>query len=127
MKFDLKTPCKNCPFRNDATRIRFACRERANEIEEQAYRRGFPCHKSAEYVEGDDYGDSGGYYAGEQSQHCAGYLIMQAKEAAGTPWPGIQNSDVLLNKIEAQLDFNAPAFDSVEEFLNANERINYAG
>lgn len=121
MRYDLKTPCKNCPFRNDETRIRFACRERAEEIEEQAYRRGFPCHKSAEYQEDDDYGDGGGYYAGDNSQHCAGYLIMQCKEAAGMPWPGIRNSDELLQKIEAQIDFNAPVFDSAEEFFVANE------
>lgn len=34
MRFDLKTPCKNCPFRTDDTAIRFSCRERAEEIEE---------------------------------------------------------------------------------------------
>ena len=31
-RFRLKRPCKHCPFRNDETRIRFRCRDRAVEI-----------------------------------------------------------------------------------------------
>ena len=27
MRFDLRAPCKNCPFRTDATAIRFTGRE----------------------------------------------------------------------------------------------------
>lgn len=127
MRYDLKTPCKNCPFRNDATRIRFACAERAKEIEESAYRRGFPCHLSAEAVEDDDTwdGESGGYYAGENSQHCVGYIIMQIKEGGeGSPWPGIGNSETLLDALALRVDMDAPVFDSIEDFIAANEREN---
>ena len=59
MKFDLKTPCKNCPFMNTKDGIKFACRERAEEIEEQAYRNGFPCHLSA--VDTSDEDEDGGF------------------------------------------------------------------
>ena len=59
MRFDLTTPCKNCPFRTDSTRITFAARERAEEIEEQAYRRGFPCHVSADLNEDPQSGEEG--------------------------------------------------------------------
>ena len=124
MRYDLKTPCKNCPFRSDATRIRFSCRKRAEEIEGQAYRRGFPCHLSAEYVEDGDTrdGESGGFYPGRNTQHCVGYIIMQLKEGSGSPWPGIGNSEKLMDRLAEQIDWNAPVFESAEDFFLANER-----
>ena len=123
MKYDLKTPCKNCPFRNDATRIMFACRERAEEIEELAYGKGFPRHLSAEGVEDEDTpdGKSGGYYPTENSQHCVGYIIMQIKESGGgSPWPGIGNDEELLERLERQVDLNAPVFEDSDESFTAN-------
>lgn len=123
MKFDLKNPCKNCPFRSDETRIKFSCRERAEEIEEQAYRNGFPCHLSAEYVEEDEDRPwkQHGYTAGQNSQHCVGYIIMQLKECYDSPWPGINNDEELMYKLAEQVNMNAPVFDSSEEFFEANE------
>lgn len=123
MRFDLKTPCKNCPFRNDKTRIVFAARSRAEEIEESAYRHGFPCHRSAELVDDDENDDENGYHAGENSQHCIGYIIMQLKENGNSPWPGIDNDDDLINRIEDRLDdyWNLPVFNSTEEFFEAND------
>ena len=127
MKFDLKTPCKNCPFRNDKTRITFSCRERAEEIEESAYRNGFPCHLSAVPPDDDDESDNAGYTAGEETQHCVGYIIMQIKESGGgTPWPGMGNDEDLLDKLEARVDMNAPVFNDSEEFFAANEGKAYA-
>lgn len=121
MKYDLKTPCRNCPFRTDDTAIRFACRERAAEIEEQAYRRGFPCHLSAEHIEDEDTfdGESGGFYPGENTQHCAGALIMYCRSDMG-PWPGINNDDDLYERLCKRLDFEAPVFDGEDEFIEAN-------
>lgn len=121
MRFDLKRPCKNCPFGIAETRIKFACRERAEEIEESAYRRGFPCHLSAEHDEsGEEYGGDGYVFARDGStQHCAG--------AAGTfindgysEWPGIDNDDELAERLAQQIDL-AACFQSVEDFLAANE------
>lgn len=125
MKHDLKNPCKNCPFRTDKSAIQFSCRERAEEIEEGAYRYGFPCHKSAKYVDDDETpdGESGGYYATEESQHCVGYIIMQINDSGGGfPWPGIGNDEDLLDRLESRVNLKAPVFDSVEDFLKANER-----
>lgn len=79
MRFDLTRPCENCPFRTDATRITFAARERAEEIDEQAYRNGFPCHVSAKLTENPLSGEEG-FVFGKQTQHCAGYLLMQLHE-----------------------------------------------
>lgn len=122
MKFDLKTPCKNCPFRTDATAIRFSCRERAEEIEESAYRNGFPCHLSAVIDEDDDDDEDAGYEAGENTQHCAGYIIMALNETLGSPWPGINNDEELYERLAMQTDMDAPVFESSEAFLKANEQ-----
>ena len=116
MEFDLKTPCKNCPFRNGTDRIVFRGRERAEEIAETAYREGFPCHLSAEYDE-----FRNGFVPGERTQHCAGSLAMFARDACGSPWPGINNSERRLKRVTAQLE---PIFDQVfkseEAFIAAN-------
>ena len=118
MKYDLKTPCKNCPFRNDETRITFACRERAEEIAESAYRNGFPCHLSADY---DDDDDDGGYYDGGNAQQCVGHTIMMLKEGLSDTWPGIDNDEKLADRLAEQVDWNAPVFESEEDFIEAND------
>lgn len=123
MRYDLKTPCKHCPFRNDATRIKFSCRERAEEIEESAYRNGFPCHKSADHIEDEDAadGESGGYVEGEKSQHCVGFIIMQLKGGEDT-WPGLDNDEDLAERLRNQVDWDAPVFDSPDDFIEANSQ-----
>ena len=121
MRFDLKKPSKNCPFGKAETRIRFACRERAEEIEESAYRNGFPCHLSAHNDSDEDPEGEGGYVfsADGSTQHCAG--------AAGTflndgydSWPGIDNDEDLGERLAQQIDLSA-CWDSCEDFFAANE------
>ncbi len=122
MKYDLKKPCKNCPFRSDDTRIVFKDKERAAEIAEHAYRNGFPCHLSADFDEGDEEGKGAGYVAGRNSQHCAGAIIMFIKEGCyETGWPGIGNNERLYDKLAAQMDMDSPVFDSEEDFIKAND------
>ncbi len=36
------------------------------------------------------------------------------------PWPGIGNDEDLADRLAEQLDWNAPVFETVEEFLEAN-------
>lgn len=124
MKFDLKTPCKNCPFGIAETRIRFSGLERAAEIAEQAYRNGFPCHLSAEYVE-DDEGDSDGYVFGRNTQHCAGAAGMFINDLHDS-WPGIGNDSDLAEQIAERMgsDGLAACFDSEQDFLDANTKGN---
>ena len=119
MKYDLRRPCKNCPFRSDETRITFASRERAAEIEESAYRNGFPCHLSAELqMIGPD---EEGYVAGDDTQYCAGHAIFEIQAGGfGSPWPGIDNDEELYDRLAARVDLSAPVFRSVEDFLDAN-------
>ncbi len=121
MKFDLYKPCKNCPFRTDETRIKFACVERAEEIDEQAYRNGFPCHLSADYMEDDGSGKDG-FIEGDNSQHCVGYLIMMMKSGE-TEWPGVDNDSALISRLWDQVDWkNAPVFECRDDFLDANDK-----
>ena len=120
MRFDLTAPCQNCPFRSDSTRITFAARERAEEIEEQAYRSGFPCHVSADLKEDPMSGEEG-FVFGAETQHCAGYILMQLHEGSGSPWPGINNDEELLETLTKKMDWTAPVFRTSNEFFEANE------
>lgn len=121
MKFDLKTPCKNCPFMNTKDGIKFSCRERAEEIEEQAYRHGFPCHLSA--VDTSDEDEDGGFVFGDNTQHCAGALLMFLKD-------GYENGNVPMeqldedesDRIKERLNWKAPVYESIEAFLDASTK-----
>jgi hypothetical protein len=123
MRFDLKEPCENCPFRSDATRITFSCRERAEEIEESAYRNGFPCHKTAVDTSDDD-PENGGYVfrSNGKTQHCIGALMMFMADGYSST-PGTGNDDELFERLSARVDWKAPHFASVEDFLNANDPL----
>ena len=119
MRFDLTEPCRHCPFRNDETRITFGNRERAAEIEESAYRHGFPCHVSAECAENPRTGEEG-FVFGADTQHCAGYILVQLHENPGDPWPGIGDDEELAERLAGQVNWDAPVFGSTDEFLDAN-------
>lgn len=121
MRFDLKVPCKNCPFSSGPHRITFACRERAEEIEETAYRQGFPCHLSAEERESWD-GEETFFEFGENTQHCAGAAAMFLLDGYDS-WPGIDNDEDLGERLRDQLAEAFPlVFQSAEEFFEANSR-----
>ena len=65
-----------------------------------------------------------GYFMAAESQHCAGYTIMQINQW-GTSWPGIDNDEALLERLSAHVDLDSPVFASVEDFL-AGEREHIA-
>jgi hypothetical protein len=111
----LRVPCKNCPFANTPTRITFACRERAQEIAESAYRNGFPCHLSAELQSSWFDPDEEGYVFGDRTQHCAGAIGMFLNDGY-SDWPGLDNEEPEGDRSKAQ----AVAFESEEAFLEAN-------
>jgi len=122
MKFDLKRPCKHCPFANTPDRITFACQERAEEIEETAYRQGFVCHEHSEYVE-DETGENDGYVFAQNgsSQHCFGALAMYVKEGGGNvPWERLSGEEQRRwwSRIDKEA-FNT-VFDNEEAFIGAN-------
>lgn len=115
MKMQLRKPCKNCPFADRPERIVFRCRERAEEIEEIAYRHGFPCHLSAELHE-DENGETEGYEPGPNTQHCAGAIGMFLN-AGYTSWPGVNNREITGDYSAAQ----RVAFENEEAFFAAND------
>ena len=117
----LKKPCKNCPFSTAPTRIKFACKERAEEIAESAYRNGFPCHLSA--VDSDPDGESeegGGYIFGANTQHCVGAILMFLSDG-NDEWPGINNDTDLGERLRAYVDWSAPHFETEQDFIEAND------
>ena len=119
MKWDLRKPCKNCPFGDTPTRIRFACKERAEEIEESAYRNGFPCHLSAVNTSDDD-PDDGGFVFGDDTQHCAGALIMYLQDGGGNvPFEWLDEDEQ--DRIRERLDWSAPVFENETAFIEAND------
>lgn len=125
MRFDLKKACKHCPFANTPDRITFQCRERAEEIEEIAYRQGFVCHQHAEEVE--DHEGFGSYHFSHDgsSQHCFGALAMYLRDGgANVPWEHAIDADPGLEVrwwSRANADALATCFANEEEFLKANE------
>jgi hypothetical protein len=77
MKFDLKAPCRECPFRTD---VRPYLRPgRVREILDAIIGRQqtFACHKTVDYSGAED-GESDGV-VGDNSQNCAGALILLEK------------------------------------------------
>lgn len=117
--YQLKRPCKNCPFAPTEGRIVFSCRERAEEISESAYRTGFPCHLSAQHIEDDEGG--GGFVFGAKTQHCVGALMMFIAEGSNeSGWPGIYNDEELVERIQEHVDWTAPHYESEKDFLDAN-------
>lgn len=78
MKFNLKKPCKDCPFRNDKPHQKgWLGEKRANDIYQNLLDGGnFPCHKTHDYAD-----DSGSEFRHQDNhQFCAGALIMLEKE-----------------------------------------------
>jgi len=126
MRFDLKKACKHCPFMDTPERISFACLERAQDIEEEAYRRGFPCHEHAECVEEeDDLLGGGGFYERQDgsTQHCWGALAMYLQSGdSSVPWEQAIEDDESLEKRwwdRASIDALNKVFQQ-DEFFVAN-------
>ena len=121
--YQLKRPCKNCPFAPTKTRIVFSCEERAEEIAESAYRNGFPCHLSAINTEDDDDGEDGsegGFVFGPKTQHCVGAIMMFLGD--NSEWPGIYNDDELADRLRDHVDWTAPHYETEEDFIDANRK-----
>ena len=78
MKFDLKRPCANCPFRKGQGSRFNLPPQRLDEIYTAP---SFPCHKTVDYDRDDDDGDE--YvepFVGGDAQACAGLAAVQMRE-----------------------------------------------
>lgn len=100
MKFDLKQPCGNCPFRRDCL-PEWLGQERAEGIIGTIENGGtFQCHKTKT----------------ANSQHCAGALILAKKAFGG--FNGLVSLACATGRFDCQaLDLNAPVFETPGEFI----------
>lgn len=108
MKFDLKTPCSECPFRRDCL-TGWLGLERASDIA-QTLDGGnrFSCHKTGRNEKRD----------GEQ--HCAGALIV-LKNSQGGFSGSISVAAALRIFNYRALDLEAPVFGSLDDFIDHHD------
>lgn len=104
MKFDLKKPCDNCPFRR-AGGVRLT-RDRVVEIAQPLLEEGgghtFACHKTLDQPE---------------HRHCAGALLFSAKHGVLTQAGQIASRLGLYRPEE--LTGHDQVFDSLEEMMDS--------
>lgn len=113
MKFNLTTPCKDCPFRKD---IAFSLRpERAEEISQALLNdQSFVCHKTVDYENENEDKDR------SKESFCAGALIILEREGRPNYLPRIAVAFGELNFND--LDMEAPVYSSFQEFVQAMKK-----
>lgn len=113
MKFNLRKPCANCPFRND--RKFHLGRGRAAEIAHETSKedRSFTCHKTLGHDEEED------SVTTPRSEHCAGVLIILEKE--DNPNQAMRIAERLGMYDRHKLEMDSPVYSSMKEFVKAQE------
>ena len=109
--FNLRRPCKHCPFRTDVPG--FLSFERALEIIDMLVRQDgtFACHETTVESEHDD----GEMVVTEKSEHCAGATIML--EHMERPNQMMRIAERLGWYDRRKLDMNAPVFKHGRDFI----------
>lgn len=113
MRFDLKQPCADCPFRKDCIRG-WLGQVRAEEITDAllaAPGKTFACHKTTSFSE------EGEHEQHSDEQHCAGALLLV--EAVGFPNQMLQLAERLGARDPQRLDADAArlVFEDRESFI----------
>lgn len=130
--FRLQAPCPECPFRSDLPEHLkgWLGKSRAEEIAHSVFFMGqsFPCHKTTELEEDEEWLDDepierGYQYKGCESQ-CAGASIMQIKLGRESQWMQVARRLNFEAEIKAmdRLDLNSAVFDSIEDFVEFHSR-----
>lgn len=96
--FDLKKPCKNCPFRVSQGGLFGLCKERILEITTST---AFQCHKTSE----------------EKPQQCAG--LMSVLHKSKKPNAIMQVSERLTNWRATNLD-HSETYDSIKDAIEGH-------
>lgn len=111
-RMQLNSPCLHCPFRKDISA--YLTPERAQEIAD-SLRSGaeFPCHKTVDYSK-----DSEGVTTSE-SKFCAGSMVVLEKSEGPNQMMRIAERLGLYDY--RNLNTEAPVFESLEEFIEAQE------
>lgn len=99
MKFDMKTPCKDCPFLVGSSTNQTLREGRLEEIVDGIRSDGtFQCHKTLE--------------ENIEDQHCAGALVFIERE--GTPNNMVRVAERLGLYDHKKLDMEAPIIDPAD-------------
>jgi hypothetical protein len=109
MKFDLKRPCQDCPFRSDRHFGLLPDRVRQILGDERKGRQwwpasSFPCHKTI------DYRDDDSTHVPQTAQQCAGVMIILTRE--GRPNDAMQIGERFKRCDPKGLDMTAPVYES---------------
>ena len=110
MKYDLRTPCNLCPFRNDRKRL-WVPVDRMLEMANGE----FCCHKTAKHND-----ETGEYDPTPDSQHCAGALIFLEK--IEQPHQMMRICERLGLYDRTKLDMHSPVFGSIAEAKKQKQR-----
>lgn len=114
--FNLKKPCKDCPFRTDNGFMLTVPRVR--EISESLLRgESFPCHKTTRHDDEGDYCPDSG-----REMHCAGAMIML--ERMERPNQIMRVAERLGWYDRNGLDMAAPVFESNVRMINTYKERN---
>lgn len=113
--FNLRAPCKSCPFRTDRESQRgWLGHERAQQIADSLYDDGFfTCHKTLTHNNDEDCETKQSLQDG--NIFCAGALIMMEKEGTANNNRNIRIAKML--EIYPDLKMDSPVFASCEEFV----------
>lgn len=129
MKFDLRKPCPNCPFRKDAQKG-WLGRQRAQEIADALTKNDqtFACHKTVhhhetEVEEGEIDQDELDAELGDR-QHCAGAIALVEAEGAANSMLQISERLGIRDPDRVTDEGRSLSFDSAEDFVahHSNER-----
>lgn len=109
MRFNMTSPCINCPFRSDSNRCILEP-FRAKQISESLLKgEMFSCHETINY----------GRRNRKTEKHCAGAIITL--EHMDKPNNYMQIFGRLGYYIKETMNFDAPVFKTMKEFLKVNE------
>ena len=114
MNFDLKRPCKSCPFRTDIEP--FLHPGRVEEITDQILHRdcSFACHNTLEHDEDGETKIHSG------SQHCAGAMIFL--ELQDRPNQMMRIAERLGLYDARKLIMDSPVYDNATDMIDAQKR-----
>lgn len=107
--FNLKTPCKNCPFRTDCPQGWLGTRRAAqiaNALESDQF---FPCHETT------DSDDEGSACVVQKTQACAGATVLLEK--LNLPNQMMRICEGLGDYDPKKMDMEAPVFGDFDEFI----------
>ncbi len=111
MNFNLKKPCKDCPFLK--SKERFLCDSRYKEIAEDLVNdKSFSCHKT------NDFDSEGMAIETTKTEHCAGALIMLEKMDNPNQFMNIGRFFGLYDP--SNLDMNSDVYDSFNEMARCD-------